>query len=75
MKNEFVVLKTYFNDTDAQLASSLLKSSGIEVFIRRDNFGGMGPHLAFARGIRLLVQKEDEENARQLLSELKSSDG
>lgn len=70
MENEFVVLETYFSEADAELASSLLKSSGIRAFMRRDDFGGMGPHLAFVRGIKLLVKNEDEENARQLLSGL-----
>jgi hypothetical protein len=74
MKGEFVVLNIYFNETDAELASSLLESSGIEVMIKRDDFGGMGPHLTFARGIKLLVKKEDEQNARQLLSKSNSLD-
>ncbi|MCK4329836.1 DUF2007 domain-containing protein [candidate division WOR-3 bacterium] len=73
MKNDLVILETYFNETDAELAFSLLKSSGIEVFIRRDDFGGLGPHLTFARGIKLLVRNEDEEEARQLLSVFNNS--
>lgn len=74
MKNDLIILETYFNETDAELAFSFIKSSGIEVFIKRDDYGGLGPHLAFSRGIKLLVRKEDEEEARQLLSVFNNSD-
>lgn len=70
MKDEFVVVGTYFNEIDAEVVSSFLESNGIRTLIRKDNFGGMGPNLTFIRGIKLLIKKEDEENTRQLLSEL-----
>lgn len=74
MKNDLIILENYFNETDVELAFSFLKSSGIEVFISRDDIGGLSPPLTFARGIKLLVRKEDEEEARQLLSVFNNSD-
>ncbi len=64
-----VLLDTYLSIIDAEIVSTFLESNGIKTFIKSDDFGGMGPNLAFVRGVKLLVRKEDEENARQLISD------
>ncbi len=73
MDEDFVTIETFFNEEDAKVPFSFLKSCGIDVMIKKDDLGGIGPHLAFVRGIKLVVRKEDEEEARQLLSESNSS--
>lgn len=69
METNFILFDTYFNEVDAELVSSLLKSSGIEVIIRRDDLGGIYPQLTFTKGINLLVKEEDQEDARKILSD------
>ena len=42
-------------------------AAGIEAMIRSDDTGGQRPHLAFVRGVELVVRAEDAEAATQIL--------
>lgn len=74
MKNDLIILETYFNELEAGVVSSFLESKGIKAISKKDNCGGLSPNLTYIRGIIILVKKEDEEDARLLLSELNNSD-
>lgn len=65
---ELVVVRTYQNEFDADVAKTALEAAGIESMIRSDNSGGQSPGLAFTRGIELLVRSEDAEEATEILS-------
>jgi hypothetical protein len=62
-----VVLRTYNNQFDADLARTTLEAAGIESIFRSDDCGGRGPNLSFIRGIDILVRSADAEDARAIL--------
>jgi hypothetical protein len=64
----YVPIQKFANDMQAQLAQATLAAANIESFISSDDVGGMLPSLDQASGIRLLVDKKDEEEARTVLN-------
>ena len=66
-KTELVILRTYNNQFDADLARTTLEAAGIESVFRSDDCGGRGPNLSFIRGIHILVRSADAEDARAIL--------
>ena len=64
---KLVVLRTFVNDFDAQVAKSALDAAGIASMIRADDAGGMRPHL-WVGGVELLVREEDAVEADALLT-------
>jgi hypothetical protein len=63
--DKFVTVGKYLEAVDAQMAKGLLESSGIECFLQGENANSL---LGAAFRARLLVHKQDEEVARQLLN-------
>ncbi len=74
MTGETVVLRSYAHEMEAEIAKSVLESAGIPSFIQRDDAGGMVPSLQFLRGARLIVRREDAEDAAEILDEHTNSD-
>lgn len=68
----FVTLETYHARHEAELQKSVLEANGIEAEIESDDVGGVGPALAFTRGVRLLVHKNDEQKAREIFQDLET---
>jgi Putative prokaryotic signal transducing protein len=64
--DELVVLATFVNNFDAEVARSALEAAGIDVMIRADDCGGLRPHL-WMGGVELVVRREDAERAREVL--------
>ena len=65
---ELVVVHTFSDAAQANLAKSALDAAGIDAMIRADTGGGMRPHLAWAGvGYQVLVRAEDAEPAREIL--------
>jgi Putative prokaryotic signal transducing protein len=64
---ELVVLRTFPNVVEADLAKSALESVGIDSMVRSDNQGGQSPALGFSRSVELLVRAEDVEAANDML--------
>jgi hypothetical protein len=65
---ELIVVHTFGNLTEADIAKSALDAAGIESMIQADTAGGTRPHLAWAgAGYRLIVRAEDANTARQIL--------
>lgn len=61
-----VVIRTYTNAFEAQVARTALDAADIVSMIRSDDCGGTRPHLWMA-GVELLVREEDAAEARAIL--------
>jgi hypothetical protein len=66
--DDAIVLETFSNRIEAEMAAGLLESEGIEAMVMADDAGGTYPMLQFVRGVRLLVFKEDEARAKEILA-------
>jgi hypothetical protein len=62
--DKFVTVGKYIEAVDAQMAKGLLESAGIQCFLQGENANSL---LGAAFRARLLVHKQDEDSARQLL--------
>lgn len=67
MAERMVVIGTYSNEFEAQLARAELEAANIPVQFLSDGLSGVHPHLQFARGIRIAVPESEAEAARDLL--------
>ena len=67
MRDGFVMIRTFGNEVDAQIAQGTLASLGVSALLETDNCGGMRPHLDLTIGVRLLVAQADAERAREIL--------
>jgi hypothetical protein len=66
--SELVVVRTFINRFEADLAKSALEAAAIESIVRHDDEGGMSPGLWVGNGVDLLVRAEDADRARDVLS-------
>lgn len=64
---DLVVVRTYVNAFDAEVARGALEAAGIDSMIRADDCGGTRPHL-WMGGVALLVRDEDAGRADELLA-------
>jgi Putative prokaryotic signal transducing protein len=62
--DKFVTVGKFLEPVNAQMAKGMLESAGIECFLQGENANSL---LALAFRARLLVHKQDEEAARELL--------
>ena len=65
---ELVVVRTYQNRFEADVAKTALDAAGIESMLRSDDYGGRGPNLTLTQGIEILVRAEDARDADAILS-------
>ena len=70
MSDERVVLKTFDNEAEAEMAQQLLQNAGVQAFIFKDDAGGMEPHLQLTGGVRLVVSRADAERAQEILEQM-----
>jgi hypothetical protein len=63
-----VAIRTFLNETEADIAQGALTAFGIESFLSHDDCGGQRPHLNLVGGIRLLVNPEDVAQAEEALT-------
>jgi putative signal transducing protein len=63
---ELVVVRTFGNRIDAELAHSALSAADIQSTILDDDAGGTQPEL-WLRGVSLMVRAEDVERAEEIL--------
>jgi hypothetical protein len=61
------VIRTFANETEAQIAQAVLDANGIDSHLIRDDAGGMMPWLQWLHPIRLAVREADSAEAVQLL--------
>jgi hypothetical protein len=64
--SQLIVIRTFLNTIDAELAKSALDAADIASMIRADDAGGMRPHM-WMGGVELLVKAEDAEAALDIL--------
>ena len=64
---ELVVVRTFNDRIEAELAQSALEAAGIESMVRGDDAGGTQPGLWASEGVAVLVREEDATNAREIL--------
>jgi hypothetical protein len=62
--DKFVTVGKFLEPVNAQMAKGLLESAGIDCFLQGENANSM---MALAFRARLLVHKQDEETAREIL--------
>ena len=67
MRNsELVVVRTYLNNFDAEVAKSALEAAKIDAMIKADDCGGVRPGL-WMSGVELIVRAEDAARANDVL--------
>ena len=69
MRDGMSVVKSFTNETEAQVALAHLKAMNINAMIEADNCGGMRPHMDLTCGVHLLVAGLDCEKAAALLKD------
>jgi hypothetical protein len=66
--SDLVVVHTFNNRPEADLAKSALEAAGIDAMVQADDGGGMRPAIAWAgSGMHILVRVADAEAAREIL--------
>jgi hypothetical protein len=67
--SKLVVVQSYGDRLDAELAKGALEDAGIQSMIQADTAGGMREHLAWSgAGFKILVREEDVAAARDVLT-------
>ena len=66
-QSKLVIIETFFNRLDAELASSVLTAAGIDSVVSPDDAGGAYAGVT-ALAVRLLVRAEDAERAKNVLA-------
>ena len=66
--SDLLVVRTFGNLFEAEVAQSALEAAGIESLLRADDAGGMRPGLWVGRGVDLLVNAEDADRAEEILT-------
>lgn len=64
---DWVNIITFTDRYEADLAQGLLEANDVEAVNFADDCGSVDPALTWARGVRLMVKKEDLEKAREIL--------
>jgi type III secretory pathway lipoprotein EscJ len=63
-----VIVHTFLNEPEAELAKGALQSAGIDAIIQADDVGGMRHHLAMGSGgFKVLVREDDAAVALEIL--------
>ena len=65
--SELVVVHSFGNRQEADLAKSALDAAGIDNFVRSDDGGGMERGLWAGNGVQVVVRAEDIDAAREVL--------
>jgi hypothetical protein len=69
-----VVVGAYSTDLEAQMGQAILEAHGIASIVLRDDAGGMLPSLNILVNVRLAVQEDDADEAREILEGASGSD-
>ncbi len=66
---DWVKIITFTDRYEADLAQGLLEANDIDAVTFSDDCGSVDPALTWARGVRLMVKKEDVKNAKEVLAD------
>ena len=69
-----VVLGEFSQRTEAELIYSVLDAAGINATVQSDDCGTVDPALAFARGVKIIVDMENFDQAKEVLQAVKGSE-
>ena len=64
---ELVILKEFLHRHDAGMIKSLLEENGIKSIVQADDCGGIRPGLTFGSSIKLKVNENDFETAKNII--------
>lgn len=64
---DLTVVATFTSRPQADLAKSALEAGGIYSIVFADDAGGVQPGFWEGRGVAVIVRKEDEQAAREIL--------
>ena len=67
MAADLVVVRTFHNRQEAELAAGALHAADIESMLRADEAGGLQPALSFTNGVALIVRADDAAAAAEIL--------
>jgi hypothetical protein len=70
--DDLIVIRTFLNNMEAELARGALEAAEIDSMIRSDDCGGVRPHL-WMHGVQLLVRQEDRDRAEEVLGTVATS--
>jgi hypothetical protein len=62
-----VTIGSYSTEVEAQVAQAMLEANGVASIILRDDAGGMLPSLHILANVKLAVQEEDSDLAKEIL--------
>jgi len=62
-----VVVRTFGNRIDADLARGALKAADIDSMVSSDDAGGLRPAMTLTNGVQLIVRAEDADRANEIL--------
>jgi len=68
MASDLVVVGTFNNRPEADVAKSALDAAGIMSMVLADDAGGVQPGLWEGRGVAVVVNRQDEAQAREILT-------
>ena len=66
-ERELVVVRTFSNKFEADVAKSALDGAGIESMVRTDASGNVQPGMWMSNGVDLIVRAEDAAAARDII--------
>src|SRR6478672_8871851 len=66
--SELVVVRTFLNRFEAEMAQSALEAAEIESLIRADDAGGLRPAMTMGSNVELVVRAEDAARAEEILT-------
>ncbi len=75
MEQTTVIIETYENAFEAEVARGRLEAAGIDATIDKDDVGSMIPSLQASAGVRLIVPAVKAEQARNILRAGRESPG
>ena len=67
---EWVVVRTFSYQHEADFVKSVLEGSGIEAMTNSDDCGALDPALGLVRGVKVLVAADQLEKAEDVLGAL-----
>jgi hypothetical protein len=65
--SQWTTIATYLDRSSADIAKGLLESADIPAQVKADDMGGNRPYLGYGPGVRLMVERQHEMEARQIL--------
>jgi Putative prokaryotic signal transducing protein len=66
-RDQLIVVGTFMSRPEADVAKSALDAADIESMVLGDDAGGLQPGLWEGRGVAVVVNREDEQAAREIL--------